>query len=126
MPMEFGRVRTLLLGSIVGFSVVFADARADGLSPRQVEEISDLASGAIVSSRLPGLVIAVSKNEVVWTAGFGHADLEQNVLIRQYIPKGESMTKPDQYQCNAIARQLNRRPRKRLGYRTPEECFYAS
>lgn len=49
-----------------------------------------------------------------------------NGLIRQYIPKGVSMTKLDQYQCNAIARQLNRRPRKRLGYRTPEECFYAN
>jgi transposase, IS30 family len=48
-----------------------------------------------------------------------------NGLIRQYIPRGVSMTKLDQYQCNAIARQLNRRPRKRLGYRTPEECFYA-
>jgi len=24
---------------------------------------------------------------------------------------------------NVIARQLNRRPRKRLGYRTPEECY---
>jgi transposase, IS30 family len=49
-----------------------------------------------------------------------------NGLIRQYIPKGVSMTRLDQYQCNAIARQLNRRPRKRLGYRTPEECFYAN
>lgn len=49
-----------------------------------------------------------------------------NGLIRQYIPKGTSMTKLDQYQCNAIAKQINRRPRKRLGYRTPEECFYAS
>jgi transposase, IS30 family len=49
-----------------------------------------------------------------------------NGLIRQYIPKGVSMTKLGQYQCNAIARQLNRRPRKRLGYRTPEECFYGN
>ena len=28
-----------------------------------------------------------------------------------------------QHGCNTIARQLNRRPRKRLGYRTPEECY---
>jgi IS30 family transposase len=49
-----------------------------------------------------------------------------NGLIRQYIPKGISMTKLDQYQCNAIARRLNRRPRKRLGFKTPEECFYAN
>jgi len=28
-----------------------------------------------------------------------------------------------QHDCNRIARTLNRRPRKRLGYRTPEECY---
>lgn len=49
-----------------------------------------------------------------------------NGLIRQYIPKGTSMTQLDQYQCNAIARKLNQRPRKRLGFKTPRECFYAN
>lgn len=47
-----------------------------------------------------------------------------NGLIRQYLPKGKSMAHLSQYDCNAIARRLNRRPRKRLGYKTPEECFY--
>ncbi len=47
-----------------------------------------------------------------------------NGLIRQYLPKGESMAHLSQYDCNAIARKLNRRPRKRLEYKTPEECFY--
>jgi IS30 family transposase len=46
-----------------------------------------------------------------------------NGLIRQYLPKGHSMARLTQHDCNAIARQLNRRPRKRLGYRTPEECY---
>ena len=46
-----------------------------------------------------------------------------NGLIRQYIPKRTNMARLTQYDCNAIARQLNRRPRKRLGYRTPEECY---
>ncbi len=46
-----------------------------------------------------------------------------NGLIRQYLPKGQSMARLKQHHCNAIARQLNRRPRKRLGYRTPEECY---
>jgi transposase, IS30 family len=31
-----------------------------------------------------------------------------------------------QHQCNAIARNLNTRPRKRLGFRTPLECFNES
>ena len=46
-----------------------------------------------------------------------------NGLIRQYLPKGASMARLTQHQCNAIAQQLNRRPRKRLDFRTPEECY---
>ncbi len=45
-----------------------------------------------------------------------------NGLIRQYLPKRIKMTGLTQYDCNRIAKKLNTRPRKRLGYRTPEEC----
>ena len=47
-----------------------------------------------------------------------------NGLVRQYLPKRVSMAGLTQQHCNAIAHKLNRRPRKRLGYKTPEECFY--
>ena len=47
-----------------------------------------------------------------------------NGLIRQYLPKRQSMASITQYDCNAIARKLNRRPRKRLGYQTPAECYH--
>jgi transposase, IS30 family len=46
-----------------------------------------------------------------------------NGLIRQYLPKRQSMAHLTQHDCNQIAKKLNRRPRKRLGYRTPEECY---
>ena len=46
-----------------------------------------------------------------------------NGLIRQYLPKRASMAELTQQDCNRIATKLNRRPRKRLGYRTPEECY---
>jgi IS30 family transposase len=49
-----------------------------------------------------------------------------NGLIRQYLPKGQSMAGLSQQQCNAIARKLNTRPRKRLGFRTPLECYNES
>lgn len=48
-----------------------------------------------------------------------------NGLIRQYLPKTESMANLTQQQCNQIADKLNRRPRKRHGYKTPEEMYYA-
>jgi len=46
-----------------------------------------------------------------------------NGLLRQYLPKRQSMAHLTQHDCNRIATKLNRRPRKRLGYRTPEECY---
>ena len=46
-----------------------------------------------------------------------------NGLIRQYLPKRTSQAHVTQADCDAIAAKLNSRPRKRLGYRTPEECY---
>ena len=49
-----------------------------------------------------------------------------NGLIRQYLPKGCCMDDLSQARCNAIARKLNDRPRKRHGFRTPAELFEKS
>lgn len=46
-----------------------------------------------------------------------------NGLIRQYLPKKESMSSVTQARCNSIAKKLNSRPRKILNYQTPEEAF---
>jgi len=46
-----------------------------------------------------------------------------NGLLRQYLPKRASMAHLTQHDCNRIAAKLNRRPRKRLAYRTPGECY---
>ncbi len=46
-----------------------------------------------------------------------------NGLIRQYLPKRRSMAQATQEDLDEIATKLNTRPRKRLGYRTPEECY---
>jgi IS30 family transposase len=46
-----------------------------------------------------------------------------NGLIRQYLKKGASMENLTQRHCQRIADKLNARPRKRLGFRTPEECY---
>jgi IS30 family transposase len=48
-----------------------------------------------------------------------------NGLIRQYLKKGTSMEHLTQRNCQRIADKLNRRPRKRLGFRTPEEVYAA-
>ncbi len=44
-----------------------------------------------------------------------------NGLLRQYFPKGMDLSNIHQNKLNAVARQLNERPRKTLGYYSPAE-----
>jgi IS30 family transposase len=44
-----------------------------------------------------------------------------NGLLRQYLPKGTDLSQYTAAQLQAIEDELNDRPRKRLGYRTPRE-----
>ena len=46
-----------------------------------------------------------------------------NGLLRQYFPKGMDLSAVHQNRLNAVARRLNERPRKTLGYYSPAEKF---
>lgn len=46
-----------------------------------------------------------------------------NRLLRQYFPKKTCLKKYTQEELNAVAIQLNNRPRKTLGYKTPEKVM---
>ena len=48
-----------------------------------------------------------------------------NRLLRQYFPKGTDLSVHSQAKLNAVARQLNERPRKMLAYETPASKFEA-
>ncbi len=47
-----------------------------------------------------------------------------NGLIRQYVPKGSNVRNLTNKQIRHIMDRLNNRPRKTLGYLTPNEVFY--
>lgn len=46
-----------------------------------------------------------------------------NGLLRQYFPKGTDLREHSQAELNKVARELNERPRKTLGYLSPAECY---
>jgi IS30 family transposase len=46
-----------------------------------------------------------------------------NGLLRQYFPKGMDLSEVHQNRLNAVAKRLNERPRKTLGYYSPAEKF---
>jgi IS30 family transposase len=47
-----------------------------------------------------------------------------NGLIRQYVPKGRDIRNLTEEQIEYIMDRLNNRPRKSLGFLTPNEVFY--
>ena len=44
-----------------------------------------------------------------------------NGLLRQYFPKGKSLARTRQADCDKIVAKLNHRPRKRYGFQTPAQ-----
>tara|TARA_R110002073_G_C9322913_1_gene568557 strand:- start:16 stop:516 length:501 start_codon:yes stop_codon:yes gene_type:complete len=48
-----------------------------------------------------------------------------NGLLRQYLPRSEDLSDYSQAKLNAIARELNGRPRQTLGWMTPSEKYEA-
>lgn len=49
-----------------------------------------------------------------------------NGLIRQYFPKNRDFTTITQQEIDTAMERLNNRPRKRLGYKTPNQVFFKS
>ena len=63
-----------------------------------------------------GVLVYFARPHHPWERG---SNENANGLIRQYLPKGQSMANLTQRQCDAIAHKLNTRPRKRYDYDTP-------
>ena len=58
-----------------------------------------------------------------WERG---ANENMNGLIRQYLPKGSSFEDLTDEDISSIQNRLNNRPRKKLGFLTPIEYFFAN
>ncbi len=47
-----------------------------------------------------------------------------NGLIRQYVPKSETFEHVSHQQITKYSKKINMRPRKKLNFKTPHDCFY--
>jgi len=94
---HYGRVKTIT-----------ADNGTEFHSYRQIEEQSDVK-----------FYFATPHHS--WERGTNE---NTNGLIRQYLPKRQSMANLTQDQCDQIALKINLRPRKRLNFKNPYECFF--
>ena len=56
----------------------------------------------------------------IWEIG---ANENLNGLIRQYFPKGSKFEYITKVQVQAVENKLNNRPRKRFGYKTPNQVY---
>ena len=45
-------------------------------------------------------------------------------LVRQYIPKSAAFSNFSQHKITKFTAKINERPRKKLNFSTPKECFY--
>lgn len=68
-----------------------------------------------------GLEIYFAAPYAAWQRG---ANENFNGLVRQFFPKGTPFTQVSRRQVTRVERLLNERPRKRLGYRTPQEIIH--
>jgi len=80
------------------------------------KELSDHARFSIES----GVRVFFADPHSPWQRGTNE---NTNGLLRQYFPKGTDLSRWSEQEIQAVARTLNNRPRKTLGWKTPAETL---
>jgi serine beta-lactamase-like protein LACTB, mitochondrial len=75
------RKSPMLVALLLGLGGWPTPTHAAGLSAGQIREIAELAKTALETNQLPGLSVAIAKDGEIWSAGFGKADVEQDVAV---------------------------------------------
>jgi len=80
------------------------------------KELSDHARFTIES----GVRVLFADPHSPWQRGTNE---KTNGLLRQYFPKGTDLSRWSVQEIQAVAKALNNRPRKTLGWKTPAEVL---
>jgi IS30 family transposase len=102
-----------------------AIARAFAHVPPELRRTLTLDNGKEFSqheqlSRSLGLNVYFAKPYCAWQRGTNE---NTNGLLRQHLPKGTDFRTISHHELAHLTERLNTRPRKRLGYQTPNEVF---
>jgi len=96
-----------------------ADLPASWLKTLTFDNGTEFARHETIAQALP-LDIYFARPYASWQRGTNE---NTNGLLRRYLPKGIDLREVTQEQLDHIVTELNNRPRKKLGYRTPNEIF---
>ena len=89
--------------------------------PKQAKKSTTLDNGKeFVKHKQFGLPTYFADPYSSWQRGTNE---NTNGLIRRYLPKGTKLVEIDQSELDAIIKEINSKPRKCLGFRTPQEAF---
>nr|WP_320115791.1 IS30 family transposase [uncultured Desulfuromonas sp.] len=102
--------------------------KAFGPIPRRMRQSLTLDNGSEFANfkeleKKTRLSIYFADPYAAWQRG---ANENTNGLLRQYFSKGIDFRKTDEIAVTEAVRKLNNRPRKCLGYRTPNEVFWSA
>ena len=89
------------------------------ITPDRGKEFSKHAE---ISEELDKVAFYFPKPAHPWDRGTNE---NTNGLIREYFPKGEDITDVSDEYIQSKVDEINKRPRKCLGYRTPYEVYYS-
>lgn len=85
-----------------------------------VDNGQEFATHETIAHRL-GIRVFFADPYSAWQRGLNE---NTNGLIRQYVPKGSDIRNLTDEQIEHVMERLNNRPRKSLGFLTPNEVFY--